>query len=354
MSDAYEFHRLLLEQSGMRKRVELDLLLRIFRQVKPELAVTVSARTQLREIIDLLEAESRIETPRRKGGWDHSGMPGLPKWVLLVRVLAEPPSEADLCGIPWAPELRFLPVAKVSVPVSDLLKLQKFFATGGRTRCDVPLKERSLEIFGDEKRLDDLYRGSALFADNRLTLSSLRCVAVPEPLPWTRGKATDGPLLILENVATWDSYRRWNIEHELFSGIVYGGGNRFIDSVLWLRDIFADVGGLRRVLYFGDVDPAGLRIPRLATVRAVAAGLPIIEPDIWSYSYLFDQAERCGRQFDCEHANFTDDDCAWLGLEAERARKIFLAGKRIPQEVLGWAFLKGATRVDDRLRDNRS
>ena len=346
MSAAHEFHRLLLEQCGSRKRIDLDLLLRVFRQVKPELAVTVNARAQLREIVDLLEAEGRLETPKGKGRWDNSARPGLPQWIVLVKVSTEIPSETDLRSVPWAPELRFVPTAKLSVPVSDLLKIQEFFATGGRTRCEAPLKERSLEIFGDEKRLDDLYRGSALFGEDRLTLPSLRCFAVPEPLPWARGKADDAPLLVLENVATWDSYRRWNIKHEFFSGIVYGGGNRFIDSVLCLREIFADVGGMRRVLYFGDVDPAGLRIPRLAAVRAAAAGLPVIEPDIWSYSHLFDEAARCGQQFHSEHTNFTDDDCAWLGTVADQARKVFSANRRIPQELLGWKFLKDTSRVN--------
>ena len=45
------------------------------------------------------------------------------------------------------------------VSLECLLKLQEFFADGGRDRQPVPLKERSLQIFGDEKRLDALFRG---------------------------------------------------------------------------------------------------------------------------------------------------------------------------------------------------
>src|SRR5437764_13033293 len=116
--------------------------------------------------------------------------------------------------------------------------------------------------------LDELYRGSSFFGEGRLTLASLRCFAVPEPLAWARGKNHNAPLVVIENAATWDTYRRWNTNHECFSAVVYGGGKRFIDSVLWLREVFAELGGRRRVLYFGDLDAAGLRIPRLASVRA--------------------------------------------------------------------------------------
>src|SRR5438309_51326 len=83
-------------------------------------------------------------------------------------------------------------------------------------------KVRSLEIFGDEKRLDQLMRGSALFGNGRLTPETLRCIIVSEPLPWTRGPNPDGPILVIENAATWHSYCRWNAERKHFSAVVYG------------------------------------------------------------------------------------------------------------------------------------
>jgi len=347
MTPIDEFHRLLLEISASRKRVELDVLLRIFGQVRPELAGSANARRQLREMIDILEAERRIETPKGKRGWDHSVRPSLPQWILLVRASVESPSEKDFRNVPWAPELRFLAATRVSVPFSDLLKIQNFFADGGRTRCDVPMKERSVHIFGNEKRLDELYRGSALFGKGRLSLESLRCFPVPEPIPWTRGKNSEAPILVLENAATWDSFRRWNETKNCFSAVIYGGGNRFIDSVLRLREISAELGGTRSVLYFGDIDPAGLRIPQLASARAVALGLPPVEPDLWSYSCLFAQAKVSGASTSSESGDFEDDDCVWLGPLAAQAREVFSAGKRIPQERLGWEFLKEATRPGD-------
>ena len=74
------------------------------------------------------------------------------------------------------------------VPLADLLKLQEFFAHGGRAKEFIPIKERSLEIFGDEKRLDAL-RTTILFSEGRLTLEQLCCFAVAEPLSRIRSLA---------------------------------------------------------------------------------------------------------------------------------------------------------------------
>src|SRR5262249_51484834 len=153
----------------------------------------------------------------------------------------------DLRSIPWAPELRFLASSRVFVPLPDLQKIQKFFADGGRAKPLIPLKERSLEIFGDEKRLDHLFRGSTLFGAGRLDLETLRCFIVNEPLPWTHGQTVHGPILVIENAATWHSYCRWNTEHKHFSAIIYGCGNRFVDGTRSLKEIFETLGGSRPV-----------------------------------------------------------------------------------------------------------
>ncbi len=81
----------------------------------------------------------------------------------------------------WEPELSFCRVARLMVAFDDVRSIDAFLKEDGRRRLFVPIKERSLSIFGDEKRLDELYRGSALFDEGRLDLESLRCYIVPEP-----------------------------------------------------------------------------------------------------------------------------------------------------------------------------
>jgi len=337
MTPTDQFHRRLLDLADGKARLELDAVRKAFQQVHPELATAPSARGKLRQLLDVLQLDERLELPKGKKLWDASALPSLPCWVQLPResVSAEKP---DLRAIPWCPELRFLATTRVFVPLSDLLKLQEFFARGGRERPPVPIKERSLDIFGDEKRLDHLARGTVLFGEGRLTLDMLRCFIVPEPLPWTVGPDPSGPLLVIENAATWHSYCRWNAEQKLFSGVVYGCGNRFVDGVRYLDDVFAELGGQRRVFYFGDLDPQGLLIPQEASTRAQAASLPAVDPHLWSYRQLLWLRDGRGQPWEGEPPSPTL--CDWLGDLAEPARQLFASGKRLAQEHVGWEFLR--------------
>ena len=342
MTPTDQFHRSLLDNSNGKVRVELDGLRRAFLKVYPELSASPSARGKLRELLDRLQLDERIVLPKGRGQWDVSALPALPRWIKLPRE-ADSTERPDLCSIPWAPELRFLANTRVFVTLADLHKIQMFFAGGGRERPSVPIKERSLQIFGDEKRLDSLVRGSALFGEDRLTPEKLRCFLVPEPLPWTPGLNPAGPIIIIENAATWHSYCHWNAERKLFSAVVYGCGNRFVDGIRSLTDIFAALGGPRRVLYFGDLDPQGLLIPQEASARAQAAGLPEVEPHLWSYRHLLELGEGRGQPWEGEPPPSTL--CDWLGDLAEPTRQLIGSGHRLAQEFVGWEFLQ--MRVND-------
>ncbi len=251
-----------------------------------------------------------------------------------------PPSDEEtrqICEFSWAPELAFVPVAKLNLLFSELRLLNEFFKAQ-RKRVPAPIKERSLQIFGDEKRLDQLLRSSALFQEGRLTLEMLRCFIVAEPLPWMPGPTNIGPVLVIENAATWHSYRQWNSKRQAFSAVVYGCGNRFVDSVTAMKDIFAALDGVRQVFYFGDLDPRGLSIPQEASARALASGLPPIEPHLWSYRQLLMLGE--GRSQPYDGTPPATCLCDWLGEVGEAARQILAAGQRLPQEYVGWEFLR--------------
>jgi hypothetical protein len=258
-----------------------------------------------------------------------------------------PPSDAEsrlIREFAWEPPLAFLRDARLNIPFAELRQLNDFLQHNAGERPLVPIKERSLEIFGDEKRLDQLARSSAVFGDGRLTPEMFRCFIVPEPLPWAAGINTTGPILVIENAATWHSYCRYNAGCKLFSAVVYGCGNRFMDGATYLAEIFKTIGGVRRVLYFGDLDPQGLLIPQIASTRAQAAGLPVIEPHLWSYRQLLTLGAGHGQPWDGEPPS--SEHCDWLGDCAEPVRQLFAAGQRLAQEHVGWEFLQGQTQMD--------
>lgn len=164
-----------------------------------------------------------------------------------------PPSDEEACQIrefPWQPELAFVREALLNVSFIELRQLNHFIENGGRERPLVPIKERSLQIFGDEKRLDAMLSMSLFRRGHLDEKRDLRCQIIGVPLAWRRGpaSASEQPILVIENAATWHSYCRWNAERKLFSGVVYGDGNRFVDGVRYLTDVFAELGGPRRVL----------------------------------------------------------------------------------------------------------
>jgi hypothetical protein len=246
----------------------------------------------------------------------------------------------DLSGTDWAGELGFLRESRVGVAAEDLLRLNEFFLCGGQAKPVVPVKERSLQIFGDEKRLDALLV-TTLFRSDRLTLGQLRCELIGEPLGWRRGPpgAAARPLLIIENAATWHSYCRWNAQRGLFSAVVYGKGSQSAACIHYLADIFTELGGQRPVVYFGDIDPPGVQIPFQASADAQARGLPPVQPHLWSYRQLL--ALGRGKETDWEGGPAGQSCADWLGELAEPARRLFARGKRLAQEHIGWEFLRG-------------
>ncbi len=255
---------------------------------------------------------------------------------------------------PWVPELEFVREADLNLPFEELARLNEFLASGGRQRPVVPIKERSLQIFGEEKRLDSLL-ASALFRSGRLDLrADLRCEIIGVPLAWRRGPvaAAAQPVLVIENAATWHSYCRWNETGGHFSAVVYGDGNRFMDGIGFLAEIFREVGGIRPVRYFGDLDPHGLRIPQVASARAQAMGLPAVEADSWSYGELLRLGE--GRGQPAETDPVASALCGWLGEWADPVRELFAQGQRLAQEHVGWERLSAIPPLDSADRQENS
>jgi hypothetical protein len=259
------------------------------------------------------------------------------RWGAAFGFVAPTDDEArQIAAHPWAPALAFVRTARTQVPFAELRQLDAFLKGAPQARPVVPIKERSLEIFGDEKRLDTL-AGSVLFrSPDRLDLREhLRCESIGVPLAWRRGPvaAAAGPLLVIENAATWHSYCRWNAVRREFSAVVYGDGNRFVDGIAYLPDLFAELGGRRPVHYFGDLDPPGLRIPQEAAARAKTP----ITPHLWSYRQLLARGADRVQAWDSDPG--TEALCEWLGELAEPARRLFVAHRRLAQEHLGWEFL---------------
>lgn len=117
-----------------------------------------------------------------------------------------------------------------------------------KSTIKVPLCERMLEIFEDEKAMK-----APLFG-GRLPLDTIYAFVPAIPLRPAHFD-NSGPALIVENLSTWWSICQWNGEMQKYSIIIYGNGNAVCGI---------DLSSVERipVFYFGDVDWQGMAIAR--------------------------------------------------------------------------------------------
>lgn len=316
------------------RKLALPQIWRALHRAAPELVGSASAREQLAHALLALQAGGALDLPRGKNGWDNALSPPLPRWILLAAPTNSSSGRPDHRQIPWAPELSFLASTERPPDLEAALCIQRFLAGGGRQRPLVPARERSLALFGDEKRLDTLVRG-ALFGPGRLCLADLRCFALSPPLVWQGCPEGQGrPVLVVENHHTWHSFQRWNTG--AYAAVVYGGGNLFTGSIGALAEIL-DASGGTGIDYFGDIDPRGLQIPATAAARALDLGLPAVQPALPWYQRLFLHGRPSPGT---DRAAPPEEGLAWLGAPlAQEARTLLAQGLRLAQEWIGWEML---------------
>ena len=223
-----------------------------------------------------------------------------------------------------------------------LLRVQRFLVNGGREHSLVPVKERSIELFGHEKRLEALKNGS-LFADGRLSFELLRCFSVPPPLFYEVTSPSSGrrPVLVIENHSTYHSFARWNREARAFCAIVYGQGDAFKIGASGLQYLVREWAWDGRLFYFGDLDPEGLLIPLAASALLSTLDLPVFQPHDGCYRCLLQRANEVPL-VSGEELHLPNGCREWLGgTIATQLEPWFKRGIRLAQELVGWEVLRG-------------
>ncbi|WBY03595.1 DUF2220 family protein [Ramlibacter tataouinensis] len=314
-------------QTCSRRRVQLDEVRRHFYGAFPEVQDSPERGAQLLKSLQELENAGHIKLPAR-ASWERFGQPPLPLWVTLAGAQREA-DRRDYSAVAWAPELDFWPQLKAP-QLDSLLPVNEFLLRRRGRLLMVPVKERSLEIFGDEKRLDRMCSGGMLLG--KLPLSALGCFQVSAPLPYRPAAAQGQPVLVIENKDTYWSFGEWNATALRYSAIVYGAGEAFQSTGLALAQTIREVGA-EHVLYFGDLDPKGIRIP-LEFNRKTEPGQPQVAPALELYAWLISNGVRRAKP-DCTEAP-PDLAVAWLGEPlASAIQEIWRKGQWLPQEALG-------------------
>lgn len=321
-----------------RTGADLEVLWHAAIAVDSELAVSVDRRRRLADVVDRLVTAGHVRRPpSTPGAQDRSAEPWLPR--VLRAATAPAPQRAPAPELPpdLVPELA--PAKALARPRADeiatLRAANDFLRDFDPSRTPSPLRERSLEVFGDEKRLDAL-GSQRLFAEGVLSLELLHCYPVHPPFIYERISSAPAALVV-ENHHTYDSARRALAEDDRGFGVVgYGAGRAFCAAVASVVDLDPRVEIL---FYFGDLDVAGLQIPVAASK---ASAVPVV-PARGLYEALL-QADR-RRPGSPVATQIVDELVGWLP-EALRpgAKQVLLSGAWLPQEAVGLERLRAMAR----------
>lgn len=330
---ARRFAAVLARTTPDRSKLPLEVYGAAFSEAEPSLATSPERRARLAAVLEELVEGGLLRSSRRS---DMSQRPELPAFVTMLDRTRDTPVGREAAAYPWRPELAWAARLPMRRSEFDALRaIQAFLRERARSAPVVPVGERSLELFADEKRLDKLRQNRRLFAPGRLSLDLLRCRAFSPPFSYRR--VGNGPVaLVLENVATYRSVLAAVPPDTPVGVVVFGGGGNFAAAVGYFVEL-ANEGSLtqvREIRYFGDLDRRGLEIPASAHALASTLGLPPVQPAVALWAMLL----RLGKPVDDQAvpAGVADRLVGWLTPPLrDAARRTLVEGHRLAQEAVG-------------------
>lgn len=320
---------------GSRVRLPIAEAWRAFQKLYPKLSISTEGRSRLADLLNEIQRQGKVKFPRGKKGWDLGTKPALPNWIEILRAKT-PDSMPGMEEIAWPPELAFAASLKSRIHLKVLLRIREWLAGGGRKAGLVPLKERSAEILGDEKRLDQLLK-TDLFSLGALSLETLRCYPIHPDLIWERGRPDAPTVLILENSNTYHSFCAWNSKTGAYAACVYGDGYVIRHTYQELQRVLEETNPRAEIHYFGDLDVAGIRIPIELSRLLDGRGLRGVKPAERWYALLLDRFPEAQAHIRKKSpGNWTSSDLNWFSVGIQRrVKQVFELGYRIPQELVG-------------------
>ncbi|MBI9087894.1 MAG: hypothetical protein JEZ12_01600 [Desulfobacterium sp.] len=333
------------------KKIDKGLLFDTAREHALNQDSDMAVQKILLKILEQLDEEGEIKLPSKKGkGWDRNT--GLPHYVTLIhgaKAAQKKANREEIQGIrnttSWEPETMWPIVENRSglKTVADYRKaaaVNEYLKNRPTDPSRVPARERALRIFKDEKALDKCAK-KGLFA-GRISLEDLDCFYCPEPLPYHPlsmdvGETMGKPLLVVENSTTYRSCWQANKSTKTFAGVIYGKGFKQTNPVQAVEGLLEieDQLGAQGIWYFGDLDPAGLDIPKKINVSREQANLSLLKPAIPLYRELIRKGQAVPYQKSQQRYHNREWALQWLGAALAQPYLDQVACVRWPQEGLG-------------------
>lgn len=317
-----------LPRGKARVYLEPDLWNAFF-ETLPHMKAAPGQRETLSYLVDQLCLQG-FERPRDKRRVDRTALPVLPLWLYTPK--GDKNAISKEVYIYRSEELAFLNDVRNRIRDDRWKRIDGWFLSGKASAFFIPMRERSLEILGDEKGLDAM-TNSPFFRKGKISLATLRCFRVPEPIPYSvKADSRSRSCLVIENATTYFTFRKWNEAAREYRAVAYGGGNAF--SCSW-EGLIELSGQVEEIEYFGDIDGEGLRIPWAVSKYIEQTGLPFrLSPRFYEMLLELGAGNRLpGAGRHQPNKTMIEWVTAQLGLElAGRIIRVIGDNRRIPQE----------------------
>jgi hypothetical protein len=338
---ALAFWRAAREAAPGRARVEIDTLIAVAARLMRDTGLSGRPSDFVAEAVRTLADAGELILPSdatakaRRVNYDWRCTPALPLFVTAVRApLLRPPALRREHA--WHRDLAFLAAERRLDKPEIWLAIDAWLKRSGGGTDVVSIRERSFEIFHDEKQLDAAL-GYKFFRTGAITLRRLRCEEVPEPLAARFCRtARWRSALVIENKDTFRSACLINAELRLFAAVIFGEGDAFPKRAPDLL-LLSEESPFDEVQYFGDIDAAGFDIAARAEQAVLALGGHFaFRPAADLYRALLAAGTPVGK-YGAMTAT-ARDFLQHHGLE--RLDSGSLDGRRIPQEALARPALR--------------
>jgi hypothetical protein len=213
------------------------------------------SKAKLLKLLEKIEKDKSIALPKSKDAkyWI-KGKPELPQWIKILNIKKSKEEEV----IYWHPKLSFM-YNESNFLTRELAKqINNYLINRKKNPFSIAIKERSLQIFGDEKKLDSLRKGTIF---QHITLEDIDCYLVPIPIISTKLNNNSNKIIIIENYNTYNSFCRYNQKTNYYCEVIYGWGvNANSDEMVQAIYERWERNNKLSVYYFGDIDPTGVNI----------------------------------------------------------------------------------------------
>lgn len=326
-------------QSGNRRTVPLPAIWSAFALAYSDLPSGPERRMWLLAVLEEWAERGAIQLPVGHGKqWDRSSEILLPTAITLV--VPDSDSQVQWRQFPWHPNLQW--VLQLRTLAADqfafLRRVNEGLVEGWFTQLEC-FKYRSLQLTGDEKRLESLLKGM-LFGPDCLTLEMLGCE--PEALPLATEHLSSQPtMLVFENAAPFMLARSIaaRTTPPWIGKLAYGAGKQVLKAVPYFSMIEPVI---TEVLYIGDLDAEGLKIA--ADLQRLSKSVAV-RPAHEFHCAMLESAIQLGAADgwpvkDDQPLSVPESVISFLDPRVRRTVATLIeAGRRIPEEVLSRAAM---------------